>query len=128
MMYSADHQIQEIFNTFLSFVKPKGYLLMRESVNAFGKDQYKSKSYVAYYRNVLFYESDFFKKYFIKKYRSYSYSHFYLDKYKRLNPEHVELLYKDIDFLKQITHKHVDIFKTSQWLYLYKKGNNEERK
>ncbi|WP_033916749.1 class I SAM-dependent methyltransferase [Campylobacter sputorum] len=81
LMYSPQCDVLPMFEKLLSLLSDNGILLTRESTKIIGQEDYKSKTYVAYYRNYKFYESDYFEKNFIKSYRNFSYNLYHLNKY-----------------------------------------------
>lgn len=80
-MYSPQCDVSLMFEKLLNLLNGGGYLLMRESTKIIGQEDYKSKNYVAYYRNFSFYENGIFKKNFVKTYRDYGYNMYHLNKF-----------------------------------------------
>ena len=83
-MYTPASDVENVYNNLLKLLNKDGFLVIRESTLIHWSNDWKSKGYVAYYRNVDFYKSGIFEKTFVNFYRNYVYSLYYLDKYSLL--------------------------------------------
>lgn len=120
-MYTHVKNIQRVFKNILKLVSKNGVLLIRESANNLGHENYKSKNYVAYYRNKKFYKKGIFKKHFQKSYRNYGYNLYHLDKYFSVFSGAREKIKNSPSLLKKAVKKSVDKHCRRSYFYVYKK-------
>ena len=119
-MYTNDNDVEQVFTNLLKLLKKDAILIVRESTLIYGEDYWKSKSYVAYYRNVGFYQKVIFKDYFKKAYRNYGYSLYYFDKYFNTYTKQKDKIEKKPMLLEKLVKKYIDKHKKSSHFFIYK--------
>ena len=119
-MYTTDAEIENVFQSLLKLLKKDGVLIIRESTLIHNEGYWKSKGYVAYYRNVEFYKNGVFKESFKKAYRNYGYSLYYLDKFFNIFPNKRKKILQKPKRVEKIVKKFVDIYKKSSHFYIHK--------
>jgi 2-polyprenyl-3-methyl-5-hydroxy-6-metoxy-1,4-benzoquinol methylase len=118
--YTPDREIENIFEKLLELVEDDGFLIMRESTLVHGSKAWKSKNYVAYYRNVKFYKNDIFKDSFISSYQVYGYSLYYMDKFFNVFKDKRDEIVQNPLLLDEIVPQYVDPLERSAHFYLHK--------
>lgn len=118
--YTDKSNITSVFNKLLKLVKKGGVLLIRESTRLIGYEDYKSRNYVAYYRNVNFYKKHCFKDYFEKSFRNFGYNLYHLDKYFNVHKEAREQLRKNPALVKNMVKEAVDKHQRTCHFYVYR--------
>jgi len=121
-MYTSDNDVEKVFKSLLKLLKPNGMLIVRESTLIYGDSYWKSKGYVAYYRNVNFYQKGIFKNYIKKVYRNYGYSLYYFDKYFNIHKKQKNKIAKKPMLLEKLVEKYIDRHKKSSHFFVYKKS------
>ena len=121
-MYTNDKEVEKTFLALLKLLGDSGILLVRESTQIVGFSSWKSKNYVAYYRNVDFYKNGVFSRYFLEKQRNYAYHLYYLNKYFHTFPKMKKKVQKNPLLLEKIVKEFSDIYTKSSHFFLYKKG------
>lgn len=119
-MYTPSNDVENVYNNLLKLLNKDGFLVIRESTLIHGSNDWKSRSYVAYYRNVDFYKSGIFEKSFVNLYRNYGYSLYYLDKYFNIFKDARKDIENNPFLLKEIVPKFVDKSLKSSHFYLHK--------
>jgi ubiquinone/menaquinone biosynthesis C-methylase UbiE len=119
--YTNQENIENTFKNLLKLLNKKGILVLRESTMIIGYEDYKSRNYVAYYRNAKFYEKGIFKHYFKKSYRNYAYNLYHLNKYFNVHKNAKENIRKDPQLLNQVVKDSVDLNLRTCHFYVYKK-------
>jgi 2-polyprenyl-3-methyl-5-hydroxy-6-metoxy-1,4-benzoquinol methylase len=119
-MYTPANDVENVYNNLLKLLNKDGFLVIRESTLIHGNNDWKSKGYVAYYRNVDFYKSGIFEKTFVNLYRNYGYSLYYLDKYFNIFKDAKKDVENNPFLLKEIVPKFVDKSLKSSHFYLHK--------
>lgn len=120
-MYSHEEDVNLVFNNLMNLLEDNGVLLIRESTRIIGNEDYKSKNYVAYYRNFDFYTQGVFKDTFKKRYRNYAYNLYHLEKYFNLHKDEKENIFSNSLLLEDIVESSVNIYLKSSHFYIYKK-------
>lgn len=118
--YTPDKEIEPIFEKLLELVADDGFLIMRESTQNHGSSAWRSKGYVAYYRNTKFYEESIFKQTFKSSYQIYGYSLYYTNKYFNVNREKKDEVAKNPFLLDEIVPKFIDPKLKSAHFFLHK--------
>lgn len=118
-MYTNEKSVESVFHHLIQLLNENGMLIVRESTRIVGNEEYKSKNYVAYYRNVNFYQEGIFKPYFKKAYRNYAYNLYHLNKYFNLFKEEKSAVENNPLLLDTIVEKGVDKFLKSSHFYVY---------
>jgi len=118
-MYTSDKDVEKVFKSLLKLLKKDGILIVRESTLIYGDSYWKSKGYVAYYRNIEFYKEGIFKDYFKKVYRNYGYSLYYFDKYFNTYPKQKNKIEKKPMLLEKLVKKYIDKHKKSSHFFIY---------
>ncbi|MFK5985243.1 MAG: class I SAM-dependent methyltransferase [Pseudomonadota bacterium] len=118
--YTDIENVEKIFKRLLNLVSKNGILLIRESTMLIGYEDYKSKNYVAYYRNSRFYRKGLFKSYFNKSFRNYAYNLYHLEKYFNVNKAAKERVRDKPELLKNIVKKSVNKNLRTCHFYVYK--------
>lgn len=122
LMYSPKCDVEPMFKNLLNLVNEGGYLLIRESTKIIAEEDYKSKNYVAYYRNFSFYESGIFERNFVKTYRNYGYNLYHLNKYFSVfGDEKREQIKQNPLLLEDIVKEFVDPTLKTCHFFIYKK-------
>lgn len=119
-MYTNKKMVEKVYKNLLELLKKDGVLIIRESTRIIGFEDYKSKNYVAYYRNSKFYTKGIFKNKFEKSYRNYSYNLYHLEKYFHLHENSKEEVRKNPMLLKKIVKNSVEISLKSSHFYLFR--------
>ncbi|AJP43185.1 hypothetical protein EP12_05180 [Alteromonas australica] len=119
-MYTHESVIDELFHKLLRLLSKNGFLLVRESTLLQGNDNYKSKNYVAYYRNYEFYCSNIFEKHFIKCKRNYAYNLYHLSKYFNVYQQHSKVLRNPL-ILENIVREYLANEVRAGHFFLYRK-------
>jgi len=120
-MYTSDKDVKKVFKHLLKLLTKDGILIIRESTMIHSDSYWKSKAYVAYYRNVDFYKNGVFKNTFNKSYRNYGYSLYYLDKYFSIFNDKRKSIAKNTLLIENIVKDYVDKYKKSSHFYVHKK-------
>ncbi|WP_419767657.1 class I SAM-dependent methyltransferase [Arcobacter sp.] len=120
-MYTNEKSVDKVFNNLLKLLNNNGILIVRESTRIIGFEDYKSKNYVAYYRNREFYKEGIFSQYFKKCYRNYAYNLYHLTKYFNLFENQKEIIETNPFMLEEVVENSVDRFLKSSHFYLYRK-------
>lgn len=119
-MYTNDNDIESVFHSLLTLLNKNGLLIVRESCFNIGYENYKSKNYVAYYRNKKYYKSGIFKDTFCKSYRNYGYNLYDLGKYFSVYPNDKNKIKDKIFSLEKIVKKYVNKYTKSSYFFSYK--------
>lgn len=119
-MYIADKDIEDVFQGLLKLVKKDQILLTRDSIKNIGNEAYRSKNYIAYYRNFKFYTMGIFEKYFEKYYKNSGYNLYHLNKFFNVHKEKKAKVYKDPSILDSIVLNSVDSYLKTSHFYVYK--------
>lgn len=120
-MYTNEKSVQKVFNNLIQLLNENGILIVRESTRIIGFEEYKSKNYVAYYRNVNFYKEGIFEPYFKKAHRNYAYNLYHLNKYFNLYKDEKAAVENNPLLLNTIVENGVDPFLKSSHFYIYTK-------
>lgn len=120
-MYTNEKSVNKVFNNLIKLLNDNGILIVRESTRIIGFEDYKSKNYVAYYRNYNYYKSGIFKDSFKKSYRNSGYNLYHLDKYFSVFKEQKRIIENNPLLLDKIVEESVDKFMKSSHFYLYSK-------
>lgn len=119
--YTNDNETQKVFENLISLLKDNNsVLLTRESTRDIGKEAYKSRKYVAYYRNFTYYTENFFAKKFVKLYKNYGYNMYHLNKFFNVHKDSKNEVYKNPMLLEEIVKKHIDPFAKTCYFFVYK--------
>mgnify|MGYP000173921145 CR=1 FL=1 len=119
-MYTHESNVEELFKLLVSLLSENGILLIRESTLLQGNENYRSKNYVAYYRNFKFYCSSIFERHLIHHQRNYSYNLYHLKKYFNVHQQHSAVL-DNPELLKTIVCDYLPNEVRSGHFFLYKK-------
>lgn len=119
-MYTCDKNIKDVYSYLLKLLNKDGVLIVRESTLKYGKQDWKSKNYVAYYRNQKFYKTGIFKDNFQKMYKNYGYSLYYLDKYFTTYKDKKNDIRMNPVLLENVVENYVDKYQRSSFFYIYK--------
>lgn len=119
-MYTNDKDVEEVFSSLLKLLDKDGLLIVRESVLNIGYEHYRSKNYVAYYRNKEFYKNGTFKEYCLKSYRNYGYNLYDLRKYFIVFKNQKQKIKNNPKKLDKIVNKFVPNSLRTSYFYLYK--------
>lgn len=119
-MYTRDKDVEKVFKNLLKLLSKGGTLIIRESTLLYGSNYWKSKDYVAYYRNVDFYKSGIFTNTFEKVFRNYGYSLYHLSKFFNVFQEERKKVLKNPLLLENIIKNYVNKYEKSSHFYLYK--------
>lgn len=119
--YTNDNETQKVFENLQNLLKDKkSILLTRESTRETGDEYFKSRKYIAYYRNWTYYTENFFKPYIIKTYKNYGYNMYHLNKFFNVKKEAKAKVHKNPMLLEKIVKKHIDPFQRSGHFYVYR--------
>ena len=118
--YTHTKNINTVFKKLLNLVNKNGILLLRESTRLIGYEDYKSRNYVAYYRNKKFYKKGIFKKNFEQSYRNFGYNLYHMNKYFNVHPNAKEQLKENPGLIKNMVMEAVDKHQRSCHFYVYK--------
>jgi len=119
-MYTSDNNVKKVFKSLLNLLNQDGILIIRESSMDIGFENYKSRNYVAYYRNKEFYKNGIFKDNFVKLYKNYGYNLYHLDKYFNVNPDAKIKIEKNPKLLKKVVKQFVPKELRTSYFYIYK--------
>jgi len=119
-MYTSDNDVKKVFKSLLNLLNQDGILIIRESSMDIGFENYKSRNYVAYYRNKEFYQNSIFKDNFVKLYKNYGYNLYHLDKYFSVNPDAKIKIEKNTKQLKKVIKQFVPKELRTSYFYIYK--------
>ncbi|ASM39128.1 MAG: class I SAM-dependent methyltransferase [Campylobacter sputorum] len=123
-MYSPDIDVKPMFKKLLNLLNMGGVLLSRDSTKIIGHEDYKSKNYVAYYRNYSFYEKGIFEPYFVKSYRDYGYNMYHLNKFFSIfGDEKRDEIKTNPMFLEDIVKNFIDPSLKTCHFFVYRKDN-----
>lgn len=120
--YTPDKEIRPIFDKLLQLLSKNGVLIMRESTLNHGASSWRSKGYVAYYRNVMFYEQGVFERTFINSWQVYAYSLYYMNKYFNVFKDKRAFVESDPMLLDEIVPEYIDPLLKSAHYYLHRMG------
>lgn len=120
-MYTNENDVEQVYKSLLNLLNENGLLLVRESTRLIGSEDYKSKNYVAYYRNVDFYTQGFFKNEFKSKYRNFAYNLYHLDKYFNLFKDKKSDVEDNPMLLDEIVEGSVNKYLKSNHFYVYER-------
>jgi 2-polyprenyl-3-methyl-5-hydroxy-6-metoxy-1,4-benzoquinol methylase len=118
--YTPDKEIRPIFDKLLQLLSKSGVLIMRESTLNHGSSAWRSKGYVAYYRNAMFYEQGGFERTFINSWQVYAYSLYYMNKYFNVFKDKRALVESDPMLLDEIVPEYIDPLLKSAHYYLHR--------
>lgn len=119
-MYTNIKDVKKVFKSLLNLLNKDGLLIVRESSMDIGFEDYKSKNYVAYYRNKEFYKSGIFKDNFVKSYRNNGYNLYNLDKFFNVNKNKRDEVKNNPLLLDDIVKNYVSKYLKSSYFYIYK--------
>lgn len=119
-MYTNDKDIEKVFSSLLKLLDKDGLLIVRESVLNIGYEYYKSKNYVAYYRNKEFYINGIFKNQFFKSYQNCGYNLYDLEKYFSVFKEKREQIIKETVLLDKIVKTYISKYLKTSNFFIYK--------
>ncbi|MEA1955425.1 MAG: class I SAM-dependent methyltransferase [Campylobacterota bacterium] len=119
-MYTNAKDIEKVFTSLIKLLNKDGLLIVRESSMKVGFEDYKSKNYVAYYRNKKFYKSGVFNNNFLKSYRNHGYNLYDLGKYFSVFKNERDAIKKYPLMLDDIVSKFIQDTKRTSYFYLYK--------
>lgn len=118
--YTPDKEIQPIFDKLLQLLSKNGVLIMRESTLNHGSSAWRSKSYVAYYRNARFYEQGVFANTFASSWQVYAYSLYYMNKYFNVFKDKRKQVADNPFLLDEIVPEYIDPSLKSAHYYLHR--------
>jgi ubiquinone/menaquinone biosynthesis C-methylase UbiE len=118
-MYTPKRDIKKVFESLLKLLNKDGILIVRESTQIYNEGEWKSKSYVAYYRNRDFYTKGIFKKSFKKYYRNYGYNLYHTNKFFTVFENEKEKIRQNPFKLEKIVKKYIDKYQKSSHFYIY---------
>jgi hypothetical protein len=119
-MYTPNKDVKKVFESLLKLLNKNGVLIVRESTMINKESEYKSKSYVAYYRNRDFYTQGIFAKYFQKYYRNHGYNLYHLKKFFTVFKKQKQKIAKNPMKLEKIVPTYIDKYQKSNHFFLYK--------
>lgn len=118
--YTNEAEIEAALRCLLKLLNKNGVLFIRESTMMIGHEDYKSRKYVAYYRNVDFYRNGHFKQYFEEDYRNYAYNLYHLYKYFNVHKEKRDEIRNNPMLLDYVVKNYVEKSLRTCHFFLYK--------
>ncbi|MBN2782221.1 MAG: class I SAM-dependent methyltransferase [Campylobacterales bacterium] len=119
-MYTNDKDVEKVFASLINLLDENGILIIRESSMDVGYENYKSKNYVAYYRNKEFYKKGIFKENFFKSYKNCGYNLYDLNKYFDVFKDEKIKIENNPMKLDKVVDKFIPKTTRTSYFYLYK--------